>query len=478
MDKFLMNDLITLVESRIGLSIGAKDREAFGIRILARMKMRGDMDPRSYRGLLSSLTPEAFEEWQELVPLLTTGESYFFRDQGQHELLRNSILPRLLELRKEQKTLRIWSAGCATGEEPYSLAMLLDGLLPVCSRWQILILGTDINTRALEKARSGVFTQWSFRMVAPAVQSRYFTRRRDAWELDKKIRDMVTFRRNNLVVDQFPSGASELHAMDLILCRNVFIYFTPETVALIMEKFAGVLNEGGYLITGHGEVPRSALKWFKNQMLDGHVLYRKITDVDPKPAQPLDMRTASVPAAGDRTHPASKPHPERKLPGVSVSGPESKRHEPDPCETEFRKAQAFADAGRYEDALRVCRVVLESAPTFAPAYVLLAQLAESQGNLDEAQESLKRALFLKHDHVAACLELGRIYALKQDARRAEQMYTAATELLRVLPPGAAVETYRDVTAGELLRYLEEVRNRPPYHPKVTHPGLEGPKRRA
>ena len=488
MDKPLIYDLIPLVARRIGLSIGEKDRELFRVRILSRMKLRGETDPNSYAGLLSATTPEAVAEWQELVHLLTTGESYFFRDQGQHELLRNSILPRLLELRQEQKTLRIWSAGCATGEEPYSVAMLLNDLLATRSGWRILIMGTDINSRALDKARRGVYSPWSFRMVNPAVKARYFTKMHDAWELDKKIRDMVTFRQGNLVEDRFPAWTSELHSMDLILCRNVFIYFSPETVAQIVEKFSGVLNEGGYLVTGHGEVTRSTQKWFTTLILDDHVLYRKITDIDPKPEpdsrqscvptvpSPVDaLRPPSTPLRAGRSGQAAQGKPLRagrsgqaapdrrneegvfdrspNAPGILTAG---ERNEPDSCESEFLKAQAAADAGRYEESDRGCRAVLERAPTFAPAYLLLAQLAEAHGNLDEAQESLKKALFLKHDHVAACLELGRIYALKHDARRAEQMYAAAMDLLRALPAGAAVETYRDVTAGELLRHLEEL----------------------
>ena len=447
----IFKNLITLIARRIGLSIGDNDRESFQGRILARLKSLGVTDLQSYLGLLSATSPEAATEWQVLVQLFTTGESYFFRDQGQLQIIRNHILPRLLEVRRVQKSLRIWSAGCAAGEEPYSVAMLLHELLPARSGWRIFILGTDINERVLEKAKSGNYTQWSFRMVAPAVRAQYFSRKQDAWELDKKIRNMVTFRRGNLVEDRFPALTSELHSMDLILCRNVFIYFSPETVAMIMEKFAGVLNEGGYLITGHGEVPQPALKWFSTVIIDDHVFYRKITDRDPIPAKAPVMSAPSVPAAGSREPAARLVHRDTgNLPVVD-------RNKSDPCEVAFLKAQASADAGRYEEAHRDCRALLESTPTFVPAYLLLAQLAEALGNLDEAQETLKKAIFLRHDSIAAYLELGRIYAQKHDARRAEQMYTAARDLLRALPSEAALESYRDVTAGELLRHLEELR---------------------
>jgi chemotaxis protein methyltransferase CheR len=457
MDNSQINDLSALVANRIGLCVGDKERESFRDRIHGRMKSRGEADPRTYMRFLCASTPEAADEWQELVHLLTTGESYFFRDQGQHELLRYHILPRLLELRREQKTLRIWSAGCATGEEPYSLAILLHELLPARSDWQVLILGTDINAWALDKARSGVFTHWSFRMVDPALKSRYFSLSHDSWELDRKIRDMVTFRRNNLVEDRFPAWTSELHSMDLIICRNVFIYFNPDTVAQVVEKFAGVLNEEGYLITGHGEVPRSALSGFTTVMFDDHMFFQKTTANVLEPAKPCTASKASVPETGSRVHHTPKIPSTHKPPGLTVNVSSSKQSETFDVAAELLTAQTSADAGRYEDALRMCRTIMESAPTFAPAYLLLAQLAETHGNLNEAQETLKKAIFLKHDYIAAYLELGKLYAMKKDARRSDQMYSAAMDLLRGVPPGAPVESYRDITAGELLRHLEELR---------------------
>ena len=157
------------------------------------------------------------------IALLTNGETYFFRDHGQFDLLRLRLLPELIERRRDAKTLRLWSAGCSSGEEAYSLAMLLDMLLPKRDGWNILILGSDIDEAALAKARRGHYGQWSFRMAPPALKQRYFQRKGDEWMLDERIRSMVTFRTSNLIGETFPSA--ELRDMDLILCRNVFIYF-------------------------------------------------------------------------------------------------------------------------------------------------------------------------------------------------------------------------------------------------------------
>jgi len=455
----LISVLITMVAHRIGLSIHDNERDAFCDRIQARMKSCRAASLHSYVAFLSAGTPEAAEEWQALSQSLTTGESYFFRDRRQHELLRNHILPRLLELRREQKTVRVWSAGCSSGEEPYSLAMLLNELLPDRTGWRILIMGTDINAAALDKARRGVYTQWSFRMVDPATQARYFTRKQDTWELDRNIRDLVTFSLYNLVEECIPARASNLHSMDLIICRNVFIYFSPNAVNRVMEKFAAVLNDGGYVITGHGEVSHSALTGFTTVVRDDLVCYQKTGTNVPKPAIPLVVGAPEIPVMVDR---ACRPRTDvaRQAPGVTADVSDRAEHEPCDAEAEFLKARASADIGRYDDALRICREVLERTPTFAPAYLLLAQIAEIHGKRDEAREYLKKAIFLKHDYVAAYLELGRIYAQERDARRAEQMYGAATDFLRSLPPDAPVAPYPDITVGELLRHLEELRNHP------------------
>ena len=147
-----------------------------------------------------------------------SGETYFFRDQGQFDLLRLRLLPELIERRRGARILRLWSAGCASGEEAYSLAMLVDMLLPEHHSWDIFILGSDIDQTALAKARRGRYGQWSFRVAPPALQQRYFQHMGDEWALDERIRHMVTFRAVDLIDEPFPAG--ELCNMDLILCRN------------------------------------------------------------------------------------------------------------------------------------------------------------------------------------------------------------------------------------------------------------------
>lgn len=223
-----------------------------------------------------------------------TGETYFFRDRGQFDLLRFRLLPELIGRRREAKILRLWSAGCASGEEAYSLAMLVDMLLPEREEWDILILGTDIDPAALEKARRGRYGQWSFRLVSAGLQRRYFRREGEEWELDEGIREMARFRALDLIGGDFPDA--ELRDMDLILCRNVFIYFRPEEVERVAAKMAAALSEGGYLMTGHTELMGHTVAGLTSRLFPEGVVYQGAVSAGrPSPPAPLPLPQGASP---------------------------------------------------------------------------------------------------------------------------------------------------------------------------------------
>ena len=251
MEQALLQQFRQLIATHTGLQIREQEREALGKTLAVRAKSLQLRQPEQYYQLLETGSAQCKAEWKQLIVLLTNQESYFFRDKGQFTLLRDRILPELIKANRERRTLRLWSAGCSTGEEPHSLAMLVDQLLPQRNGWNICILGTDIKEAALEEARLGVYSPWSFRLVEPDLQQRYFKEQQTDYKLDARIRSMVTFRQGNLFKDQFPNTAAGFYDMDLILCRNVFIYFEWTAVSVVIDKFAGTLRDGGYLMTGH-----------------------------------------------------------------------------------------------------------------------------------------------------------------------------------------------------------------------------------
>ena len=223
-----------VISKRTGLLMRSGDSEHWQKVILERVRHLNLSSKEEYYYLLVEDSKRSRLEWRTLTGLLTTGETYFFRDKGQFALLRNWILPELIEHKKSIRSLRLWSAGCSTGEEAYSIAILLHELLPQRKDWNTLILGTDINDKAIEKAKAGIYGQWSFRMINPEIQRRYFQKRKDEWEIDARIREMVKFQVGNLKENPFPDYTSDMHDIDIILCRNVFIYFNDEAIAIIL----------------------------------------------------------------------------------------------------------------------------------------------------------------------------------------------------------------------------------------------------
>lgn len=250
MKSSLLEIFIKLIANQTGLQIREQDIEALYQKISLRMKSLKLSAPEQYYHLLESQNEASREEWQKLIILLTTTESYFFRDRGQFKLLKNTILPELIRKKRlsNNKTLRLWSAGCSTGEEAYSLAILVRKLIPDLEEWKILVLGTDINKIVIEKAQKGIYSDWSFRQVDFSIQTKYFHRVKEQWKLDDVIRKMVTFNIHNLARDKFPEN------IDLILCRNVFVYFENTFISLVMNNFYKALKLEGFLIVAHAEL--------------------------------------------------------------------------------------------------------------------------------------------------------------------------------------------------------------------------------
>lgn len=266
---------IRLIAKHTGIEIRERDQASLGAKILSRMNTLKLNSSISYYQLLESPTADSHQEWLNLVTLLTNGESYFFRDKEQFSLLRNHILPELIQRKQDSKTIRICSAGCSSGEEPYSIAILLHELIPDLEQWNLLILGVDINQTALEKAKNGIYSSWSFRSVDPHVKQQYFKLANDRLEIDQAIKEMVNFQTLNLIKDEFPQPNSELRDMDLIICRNVFIYFERLAIAKVLNKFYHTLQPLGYLLTGHAELSNQNLNCFQIKVFSESLVYQR-----------------------------------------------------------------------------------------------------------------------------------------------------------------------------------------------------------
>lgn len=382
------------------------------------------------RGLLSAPLTRRMNEI--LASHLSIGETYFFREKQSLDILSEQILVQLLQSRHERR-LRIWSAGCSTGEEAYTIAILLDRLIPDLKEWNITILATDFNPRFLRKAAQGVYGEWSFRDAPVWLQERYFSKRGDGrFEIHPRIRKMVTFSYLNFADDLYPSLSNNTGAMDVILCRNVLMYFTEARAKRVAGNFYRALIDGGWLIVSPVEVSNALFSSFTPVGFSGAVLYRKLAGAGLQPSmseQPIPFGTVSPVA-----------HlPDAQPPVCTVDAPE----------LPSIMARNCANQGRLDEALEWCEKAI-AADKLNPAHQYLsATILQEQGRHDIAIQSLMRALYLDPDFVLAHFALGNLHQSQERYRQAQRCFTNVLVLLHKHPPDETLPEADGLTAGRL-----------------------------
>ncbi|MBX7502232.1 CheR family methyltransferase [Qipengyuania mesophila] len=221
-----------------------------------------------------------------VVEALLNNETYFFRDHAYFSVLANQVLPDLARKRENRKRLSIWSAGCSTGQEALSLAMIFAEQPGRWRDWTIEILGTDVSGKAIETARSGLYTQFEIqRGISVAQMLNFFAESNGQWQAADKIRSMIRFQQHN-ILDYPPSPGR----FDLVMCRNVLLYFDPETRATAFSRLASGIAPDGWLMLGAGETVVGQTERFKPAQF-GSSLYSPVLEEYPK-AEPR-LRAAS-----------------------------------------------------------------------------------------------------------------------------------------------------------------------------------------
>jgi len=222
---------------------------------------------------------------EQVVDALTTNETTFFRDVYPFESLRSHVLPDLIDRKHRSRSLFIWSAGCSSGQEPYSVAMMIREDFPELARWQVSILGTDVSVAMLERARAGRYGQIEVNRGLPAnLLVKYFRRAGPGWEIDGSIKEMVRFQHQNLV-DPWPSSPP----MDLVLMRNVMIYFDIATKQEILARVRDVLAPHGYLLLGTSETTLHLDDTFQRHAVGPTGWYRR----KPAPVGPAQINAST-----------------------------------------------------------------------------------------------------------------------------------------------------------------------------------------
>jgi chemotaxis protein methyltransferase CheR len=405
--------------------------------------------------------PLTTAQLQTLASHLTIGETYFFREKQTFEVLAHRVLPDLIHSRRgREQRLRLWSAGCCTGEEAYSLAILLQQLVPDLADWQVTILATDINPHFLRKAVDGSYGEWSFRDAPVGFKELYFHRNKAGrYVVAPKIKAMVTIEHLNLVEDGYPSLATDTNAMDLIFCRNVLMYFTPAQTRKAIGKLHHSLLDGGWLAVSPCEASQTLFPQFATRNFPGVVLYQKSeVEAGRAPGFPPAVSPLSnwpIADLGWNTEPAElhaiTPPPEPPIqPPAPLEPPTAPAHAPPEFST---LARALANQGKLAEALTWCDRWIAAEKLNAASHYLRAVVLLEQGDPEQARRSLQRAIYLHPEFVLAHFALGNLARRGGRNGEADKHFANALHLLARLQPDTLLPESDGLTSARLTETI-------------------------
>lgn len=422
------------IADNAGLFLDDSKFDTLRTALLARTTALNLKDYREYYRFIN-FNPRGEEEFKELMNLLTVGETYFFRDAKHFEVLEKYILPDIIKYKKERgdNSIRIWSAGCSTGEEPYSIAMFLLGNLTIPSLWDIEILGTDVSTRALQKARDGIYTKWSLRAIDRKYIQKYFTTTENRYLLNDEIKRMIKFEYFNLIREPYPLTKMGNY-WDIILCKNVTIYFKVDSTKRVIHNFYQSLRDGGTLFIGMSESLFQISDEFNLIEHDGCFLYKKLAgqeksieykrEIKLPVVKKIDTEDVEVIFKRAKEHFKAK-HYDRAVVELGKTIRLKSTH----VDARLMLADIYANEERYGEAEDECRKVIEINSLLPAAHCLLGVVLGKQKRTAEAIPELKKAIYLDQDLVIAHLHLANLYYDNKDYNHSAREFK---NVLRIL----------------------------------------------
>ncbi len=451
----ILETLKNLISTKTGLvEFGGDDQKLiklFGSRIKELKLHSAD----EYIKLLSDFGEGGNEELKKIALELSNTETFFFRDHGQMVLLREKILPRLIEKNSISKTLRIWSAACSSGEEIYSVSMILHQLIPNINDWNIELTGTDINLQALEKARKGLYTSWSFRMVPEHLIREYFTLVKNVYHLKEKIKNLATFKYFNLVADLSDFPGTTKDRFDLIICRNVFIYFNSAGIEKAVTNFVKALKSEGYLLTGHSELANRHFPGLTLVPYPQSFIFQK----SDKTKYDTTTRFQDFKFAEPKNEEKNEWRAPGKKKAVKIELPFQETREVESPSDEsalLDLARTKANSGKLDEAKVLCDKINEGNPFNPGSYFLLGQIANESGEIQNAIALFNKVLYLDHEFFPASLELAAIHDFFGERQKANRCRTTVLEQLKRSDPDKTVIFYQNMKISEIIDEINKM----------------------
>jgi chemotaxis protein methyltransferase CheR len=451
---------------------------------------------------------------EALASRLTISETYFFREKRSLEVFEIDIVPQLIRARSSLgKAIRIWSAGCATGEEPYSAAIVLSKLMAGLAKWNIEILATDLNAKSLLKASEGIYGEWSFRGTPSWVRSAYFEKvEENRWAITPAIKKMVTFTQLNLMDDSYPAVLSGPNGLDVIFCRNVLMYLTPTGMRKVVQQFHRSLATDGWLIVSPTETSQGLFSEFATVSFGDVTFYRKSATHPPTTlglavyaagrsgAQPPERiieafeptRTLSQPTIHEDSHNEARQQNtappavsygqalalyeqgryeevERVIPGILSDGR-------DQASATLLLARACANQGKLAVALVLCDQAIAADKMEARAHYLRATILQEQGSLPEALLAFRQTIYAEPEFMLGHFALGSLALKQRRLKESEKHFANVALLLARYEPEDIVPESEGLSAGRLREMIVLPTSRETVAPQTGQPRISVPQR--
>lgn len=426
-NKKYQENIIKIIRHRFGIVIHSHQLNELN-KILVGAFTKFSISPEQYLQVLAE-SPESTPLLNDLIAKITVGETYFFRDKNQVKLLQEVILPSIIAKKRavNDLNLRIWSAGCASGEEIFTVVIILTELLTDIDKWKLLLLGTDVNTMALKKALKGRYFEWSMRAIDDSYKKRFFTKENNEYILAEKVLNKVDFAYLNLNDNTYPSIFNGTNAQDLILCRNVLIYFDENNIKRIMKRMCASLVEDGYLLLGASDpmiVKNLDLTFIKNSLYIHKKSDQPTIQIEKKyEKEPLLVEFNSSKPKAIRTFNKSNHFSvdnssheitQRMILSLIDEGQWQEALKSIDKYSKYKtdtfilnaKATVLANLGNLNDAIKLCEESIVIDPINIQTHFILAMSLLELNKINSAEAELRKAIFLDKNFVQAHFQLG------------------------------------------------------------------------
>lgn len=398
-------------------------------------------DTASLSDYYEKITTEADgeEELRHLLDHLSVQETQFFRNLPQFDALQKYVIPEIARRKQNgHRSLRLWSAGCSTGQESYSLAMSALDILPDPESWNIQILGTDLNQQALAIAEKGWYPEKKLTGIDRSHREKYFRPLDGGFVVTEPVRRMVHFVRHNMVNDQLPM--SIFGTCDVVFCRNVIIYFTHDTAKYVIEHFFDIMNPGGYLFLGHSETLwKMSAKYSLVEMGDAFIYKKSLPrSIEGRRFIP-DRRMREVPLPTDVYDDRRVKVSRRDVTGVEElihrqeAQVPSKEADTESEEPNIQKGRSFLELGEYDKASECLAEAVKQDGTNAELFFLQGLALEKANRPDEATESYRKAIYCDENYSIAYFHMASVLEHGGSLKAAVREYRNAARSLRKDP---------------------------------------------